>query len=285
MNRILSIVLCSVLFSILPANGKVIYTRQDSVKVVSLLKTASKMADNTNWMIYFARQLRGIPYVAHTLDKEKEENLVVNLRELDCTTYVESVVALTECRKKRKYRFQDYCDMLRTIRYENGEVAYAKRLHYFTAWIDSNTRKGIVAKEIQGPNPPFTKVQTIKINYMSAHPNLYAMLKAHPTWVKDIKSLENQYNGRKYRYIPKSIIANTQLFRQTIKDGDILAILTSKDGLDTSHIGIAVWHKDGLHLLNASMVRHKVVEEPWTLPYYMSRHPSQTGIRVIRIAK
>ena len=70
-------------------------------------------------------------------------------------------------------------------------------------------------------------------------------------------------------------------------DEAMLAILDtfsmSKQGLDTSHIGIAVWHADGLHLLNASQIRHKVVEEPMTLAVYMSKHPKQTGIRVIRI--
>ncbi|MBQ2498070.1 MAG: DUF1460 domain-containing protein, partial [Prevotella sp.] len=58
---------------------------------------------------------------------------------------------------------------------------------------------------------------------------------------------------------------------------------TSKKGLDTSHVGIAVWHKDGLHLLNASMIHKKVVEEPMTLKQYMQKHLSQTGIRVVRV--
>lgn len=94
---------------------------------------------------------------------------------------------------------------------------------------------------------------------------------------------ERELSGRKYRYIPKASIRNTSLFRSTIKDGDIIAITTSKKGLDTSHIGIAVWHKDGLHMLNASQIHKKVVEEPMTLYQYMQRHPSQTGIRIIRM--
>ena len=81
------------------------------------------------------------------------------------------------------------------------------------------------------------------------------------------------------------MITNTIQCRNTIKDGDIIAIITSKKGLDTSHIGIAVWHKDGLHMLNASQVRHKVVEEPMLLRTYMAKYPMQTGIRIIRVGK
>jgi len=70
-----------------------------------------------------------------------------------------------------------------------------------------------------------------------------------------------------------------------VKDGDIIAILTSKDGLDTTHIGIAVWHKDGLHLINASALksRKKTVEETMTFKQYMDNQKSSIGIRVIRV--
>jgi len=63
--------------------------------------------------------------------------------------------------------------------------------------------------------------------------------------------------GKKYRYIPKSSLRKRKKLQSVVNDGDIIAILTSKKGLDTSHLGIAVWHDDGLHLLNASFVEEK----------------------------
>jgi hypothetical protein len=69
-----------------------------------------------------------------------------------------------------------------------------------------------------------------------------------------------------------------------VKDGDILALVTKKSGLDVSHVGFAEWGKDGkLHLLNASSIHKKVVLEPMTLYQYIQKHPSVLGIRVIRI--
>lgn len=42
----------------------------------------------------------GKPYVASTLEKEGEEQLVINLLEVDCTTFVEYVTSLVICSVK-----------------------------------------------------------------------------------------------------------------------------------------------------------------------------------------
>lgn len=266
-------------------NAAVCYTKADSIKVMKLLEQGKKLSKDKNIILFYARQLIGVPYVAQTLEVNKQEQLIVNLRQLDCTTYVENVLALTLCTENKKLpTFADFCYYLRMLRYEGGKVDYPTRLHYFTAWISDNTKLGFV-HEIQANSAPFTKVQTLDVDYMSQHIDNYPMLKAHPEWIQAISKMEQQLTGKKFHYIPKAQIANTSLYRKTIKDGDIIAIITSKKGLDTSHIGIAVWHKDGLHMLNASQIRHKVVEEPMPLRTYMSKHSMQIGIRIVRIGK
>lgn len=247
-----------------------------------LIKYAKHDTSPSSLIIALAREFKGVPYVAKTLENDSIENLVINTRQLDCTTYVENVLALYLCIKNQKLTFSDYCSFLKNIRYVGGKVSYPTRQHYFTEWIDENTKDGYV-EEIQSPNPPFTAKQLLKINFMSTHTQFYPMLKNNPELVKPIAKMESRLSGNTYRFIPKASIANTQLFRSTIHDGDIIAIVTSKGGLDTSHIGIAVWHKDGLHMLNASQIHKKVVEEPMTLYQYMQKHPSQTGIRIVRV--
>uniref|UniRef100_UPI00259B81AA N-acetylmuramoyl-L-alanine amidase-like domain-containing protein n=1 Tax=Xylanibacter rodentium TaxID=2736289 RepID=UPI00259B81AA len=83
----------------------------------------------------------------------------------------------------------------------------------------------------------------------------------------------------------KDCVGNNGLMRKAVEDGDIIAITCRKKGLDIAHLGYAVWRNDGLHLLNASMIHHKVVEEPMTLYRYLQKHPSHTGIRIVRINK
>ncbi|WP_315342933.1 N-acetylmuramoyl-L-alanine amidase-like domain-containing protein [Hoylesella oralis] len=264
------------------ASAQIQYTKRDSIIAMNMLHKAISNKQKENLFLFFAREFKGTPYVAQTLERNEKEKLIVNLREVDCTTYIEYVLALTLCYQNKKNTFIDFCNYLQHVRYIDGHISYLKRQHYFTIWIEDNCKSGFV-KEIQTPDPPFTKLQTISINYMTVHPDKYPMLVKHREWIDGIAKLEEDYNGKEYRYIPKTAIANTRLFRNTVHDGDILALVTSRKGLDTTHIGIAVWHKDGLHLLHASSIRGKVVEEITTLKTYMQKHPSQIGIRVIRV--
>lgn len=48
-------------------------------------------------MLWFGKKFIGVPYVGGTLDRAEEEKLVINTSELDCTTFVEIVTALTRC--------------------------------------------------------------------------------------------------------------------------------------------------------------------------------------------
>lgn len=261
------------------------YTKSDSMKVVALLNSArkTKIQGQQNCIMFFARKFYGVPYVAKTLEINNKERLVVNLHQLDCTTYVENVVALALCVKNKKYSFEDFCNYLRLIRYEKGvNITYPARLHYFTKWIESNSSAGI-CKEVQSPNPPFSSIQNVYVDYMTKHANLYPMLKDNYAFKEEIRKMERRISGRSYRFIPKSKILNTKLLRQTVHNGDIIVILTNKRGLDTQHLGFASWHTDGLHLINASMIHHKVVEEPKLLFDYLKEHKSMTGIRVVRL--
>lgn len=282
------------LAAVCPAiHAKTVYTRQDSLKVCALLSETRQKAKTTNWMLYFANKFIGTPYVGGTLDKGERENLIVNLRELDCTTLIETVLALNMCAERNETTFDAYCRHLTDIRYINGKVGYDRRQHYFTVWIEENRKQAIIDKvepsaaDLKTGNHPFKATQNLKnVNYMSTHVSSYKMLSAHREWLPGIKTMEQSMEGKSYRYIPKSALkstkANNALLRKYIRTGDILVILTSKKGLDTSHIGMAVWHDDGLHMLNASQIHGKVIDEPKMLYTYMQEHPSQLGIRVIR---
>ncbi len=260
------------------------YQASDSILVTSLLEGAAGLPATANPITYLARELIGVPYVAHTLETNRVERLVVNLREMDCTTYVENVVALYMCVRRGERTFGAFCDHLRSVRYRQGrQPHYLDRLHYFTDWVDDNASMGI-CREIQSPDPPFTSVQEISLGYMSSHPDRYRALRENPGYLPGIRRMEKAFDGKSRRYIPKSLVGDSAMLRGVIMDGDIIATTTSVGGLDVHHLGIAVWHDDGLHMLNASSLRGKVVEESMTLHEYLARQGTMTGIRVIRLA-
>ena len=256
---------------------------KDSINVVGWLNEVRRQPSSTCLPIFFAKKFIGVPYVAQTLEVNDDERLVINTRQLDCTTLVENVVALTLCARNHKYSYNDFLHYIYIIRYRNGKnEGYPSRLHYFTEWIEDNSRKGVVL-ERQSPNPPFVALQTVNLGYMSKHPNSYKALRKNPDFCKDIVVAERMFSGRTYRYIPKSIVRKGTALRQAVNDGDIIAITCNKKGLDIAHVGIAVWKNDGLHLLNASQIHKKVVLEPMLLGDYLYKHPSHTGIRIIKI--
>jgi hypothetical protein len=264
---------------VLGAEAQMTYQRADSIKICQVLRQADKQAST----LWFARQFIGVPYVAHTLEVNDHEQLVVNTRQLDCTTLVETVTALKLCNDRGRRTWADYVRMLTMLRYRQGVLdGYPSRLHYFSDWIRDKVQMQLV-NDIQQPNPPFSAVQTVNVSYMSTHPEAYKALKANAALVPQIRQQEQSLSGLKARYIPKSAVRNTKLLRTTVKDGDIIAITCNKAGLDIAHLGFAVWRKDGLHLLNASMLHKKVVEEPMTLYRYLQKHKTFTGIRILRI--
>ena len=257
------------------------YHRADSIKISQLLQEASRHASPLS----FARQFLGVPYVAHTLEVNDKEQLVVNTRGLDCTTLVETVTALTLCVERGQRSWDDYLNMLRSLRYRDGVLnGYPSRLHYFSDWIVNKEAMGYVT-EVQEPNPPFTAEQVLDINFMSQHPQMYVSLTAHPEQTDMIRQQEEKLTGKTFRFIPKSALLNTRLLRSVIKDGDIIAITCNKKGLDIAHLGFAMWKNDGLHFLHASYLRKKVVEEPQTLYRYLQKQPSHTGIRIVRLKR
>ena len=258
---------------------KFIYTQADSALVVKLLR----MNTGQNDVLFYARQLKGTPYVASTLEVADPEQLVVNLRQLDGTTLVETTLALTLTKRQHSDSFADYCRNLLRLRYFDGHMnGYLSRLHYFSWWMHNNQDMGLI-DEVKLPQQ-YTTFINVQNYYMSVHPDKYKFLKAHPEWVDSIAALEKRYNGPDGRYLTQ---ANTRLPHSklsNVADGDIVAIVTRKAGIDYSHLGFAVWGKDGLlHLLNASSIHHKVVEEPKTLYQYLKEHPSSIGIRLWRL--
>ncbi len=257
-----------------------VYTAADSAKVEQLLAMTPTGSSD---VLFYARQFKGIPYVASTLEVKDPEQLIVNTRELDCTTLVETALALALTHREGGTSFANYCRNLTKIRYRHGEMnGYLSRLHYFTWWMHDNMEKGLL-EEVKD-SVHFNAPITVNNNYMSQHPDKYPMLVKHPEWVDSIRTMERAQNGPDGTYLPESATGLNRQRLSAIHDGDLVAIVTRKAGIDYSHLGFAVWGRDGrLHLLNASSIHHKVVEEPKTLKKYLSEHPSSIGIRLFRL--
>lgn len=225
----------------------------------------------------YAESFLGTPYVASTLDKEMGERLVVNLGELDCTTFVEYVLALAITGYQHTSEFDFFAKNLENIRYRNGQIeGYASRLHYFSDWLYDNEEKKILqnlTKELGGI--PINK----EIHFMSQHPKAYKQL-ANEENIGLIQKAEENLNSREQFYIPQ---AQIKAVEGKLQDGDIIAITTNIEGLDVAHVGFVKLVKGRAHLLHASSELKKVVVSDEPIADYIAKHKKQTGIMVARV--
>lgn len=230
-------------------------------------------------LVAVGKTFLGTPYVAKTLEIGETESLVINLQGLDCTTYIENVLAFSLLLKDGRSDFETFTDKLETIRYKNGKLdGYTSRLHYFSEWIADNEAKGLltnITPKIGG------SIVTKKIDFMSTHRELYPFLKDDDDNFKKIQASENYLNGQEICILPQEQIKASE---HLIQSGDIIALTTSIKGLDITHTGIAIREKDGrIHLLHASTIGEVVVSK-LPLVDYLKKIKNNTGVMVARPA-
>ena len=249
----------------------------DSIRIEKILQCRQKSTAGEQ-IIAIANEFIGEEYAASTLEQGSEEPLFISCSRLDCTTFVELVLAIAKSADDGHSRFSDVCRNLETIRYRNGNNnGYTSRLHYISWWIADSAKTGII-EEITSQISE--EKQLLGLNFMSSHPDSYPLLKENPTLIKEIEQKEKPYRGIEVNYIPKEKVEHTG--HHNIKPGDIIAITTSIPGLDVTHIGLAYYDNGKLCLIHASSGKGKVVKETTSLCNYLARNRHHTGIRVFR---
>jgi len=223
--------------------------------------------------------LRQTPYVAATLELyEDREVCSVNLRGLDCVTFIESSLAFARMLRRGGRTPEALLAEVMFTRYRGGRLTdYVSRLHYLSDWFFDNEHKGVVrltTHELPGATR-FTK----RVNFMSTHPEAYRQLTGNPDLVSKIARVEAEINAREIQYVPREKVAAAQPLLMT---GDIIGVTTTIDGLDCAHSGFCYRDERGmLRLLHASTIQKAVILDE-ELAGYLARVSTHTGIMVAR---
>lgn len=225
-------------------------------------------------VVLVGKEFLGTPYVAHTLEVDTEQ-LVINLRELDCTTYAENCLAIARCIKSGNTTFDNFTNQLQKIRYRNGIIdGYPSRIHYFSDWIYENDKNGYV-KDVSKPISNI--LYPLEVNFMSEHPSSYKQLEDNTAFIEKLQTKEKEISSRKMYFIPKEKLKS---FESKLKEGDIVGLTTSVAGLDVTHVGILLRINGRIHLMHASSKAEEVVISENTLEDYLKGSSSATGIMV-----
>lgn len=227
--------------------------------------------------------LLGKPYVYHTLEVNQTEQLVVNLHEFDCTTFIEVTLALALAEQELPTKYSPsqlepvFRRYLTKLRYRNGLIdGYASRLHYLSDWLRDNERKSIlqdVTREMGGI--PVQK----DVYYMTGAVHKYPPL-ADPAVYKQMAQVQTDISQQPFYFIPKK---NVRALESKFREGDIVMLTAARPGLDMRHVGYATWRGGRLHLLHASSDHKKVVLTQQPLADYLLANKRLSGVRVARI--
>lgn len=219
----------------------------------------------------------GTPFAPRTLEQGDGEKLIINLRQLDCFTFVENTVVLAGLIRTGQTTWPEFTAALQASRYRQGRLdGYAARLHYFSDWIDDNQSQGLLQDiTLALGGIPWRK----EFNFMTAHSNQYPCL-GYPDTYRRLLRVEKTCSARSYHHIPG---ASVPAVSRQIKNGDLIAITTAIAGLDVVHVGLAVHMPRGLHLLHASQRAGKVIISAETVYRYLRQRKSRLGIMVARV--
>ena len=248
-------------------------TPEDSLLAVHLLSDLSTHSADPvpALMVRAGKALEGMPYVAGTLDEPGEE-LRIYLTRTDCIIFVETCLALARTASQGG-DFLAFAKEMQQSRYRGGHVeAYADRLHYTTEWAREGERRGTlkdITLDLGG------EILDRKISYMSSHPDSYPLMDD----VGAIREAEARLNAEPRHYIPKAHVARVL---EDLRSGDIICMVTNVEGLDISHVGMALVENGTVHLLHASTGPMKVVKDSRTLTQYLAARSSVIGIQVLR---
>ena len=278
-----TVIFSSIIFFSLTECHSQVYSEADieicNEKFQLSVKDDLKIQPINNVVVTIGESFLGTDYLAHALEEKGDEQLVINLSGLDCTTLVENSLALSRCVKKNKTTFDDYLQELQFIRYRDGIIdGYPSRLHYYSDWITNNISKNIIEDETKKLGGKPIKFD---LNFMSTHPDSYMQLKENPDLIPIIQKQEEKINSRTYYYIPKEEFESKE---KLIESGEIIAITTTVEGLDIGHIGIAIRMDDGkIHFLHAPNVNTKVqiTEDP--LADYLMKYKRHSGVIVLKV--
>jgi hypothetical protein len=222
-----------------------------------ILAEAFAIADVGQRIAFLSNSFLGLEYQESTLigGEHTPEVFVINLQGVDCLTFIEYIEAM-----RLSKSFSEFRTMLRRVRYESGVVSFSKRNHFFTDWIANNNN---FVRNVTGE---ITARATRKVR------KILNVQEDGTFLLPGIQPIE-----RVIEHIPAEHIDDA-IFH-AMKTGDYVGIYSDLQGLDVSHVGIAIRDGEMVFLRHASSQKkyRKVIDQDFK--EYILNKP---GIIVLR---
>ena len=156
---------------------------------MALMALGMQAQEKENLMVTNGLKYLDVPYVAHTLEVNETEDLVINCDEVDCTTFVEYVLAesLTPI-VDGVVSEGAFADNVIKIRYRNATIdGYTSRLHYIAEWAENGVKNGFLEDVTNDQSTPLNTTRSgFCVNQIL---NLSSCDVSHASWPKSRKDI------------------------------------------------------------------------------------------------
>jgi hypothetical protein len=220
---------------------KIVFGKWTEDKLDHIIRQASELSPLGARIEFLSAQFLGTQYKEDTLigSKDITEELVINLDEVDCFTFLDYVEAMRLSKSLAEFK-----ENLRKVRYRSGNISYKSRNHFFTDWREFNS--GLVEDVTEKIGAG--KSRNIKKALNQKDATAY--------FLPGIPCRE-----REVVYIPSESVDDAVI--ESLRTGDYAGIYSERAGLDVSHAGIIIKnvYRTLLRHASSSAKKRKVVDE------------------------
>jgi len=223
---------------------------QENIQIIELGRwnedrlsaVVSGKPDTTQGQVEFlSGNFLGTPYKGSTLigDINTPEIFTINLKGMDCFTYIDYVEAL-----RLSDTYEEFSPNLKNVRYKRGKVSFQNRNHFFSDWPAQNSKNVMDVTYQVGSGKAIAVEKDLNLKTDGS------------TFLPGIPIVQ-----REFYYIPTSAIDDETLAK--LHTGDYVGMYTEIEGLDVTHTGIVIKKDNGVYLRHASSKKSnkKVVDE------------------------
>lgn len=231
----------------------------------------------------FGMELLGAPYASFTLEiDDRIESPSANFNGMDCWTFFEIALGLARLieRPRRSHTPAGLLAEIEWTRYRGGvcQGGYLDRIHYLDEWFHDNEARDNI-EMITHRLGPAVRLRDRRVDEMTVLWRSYRYLKNDPSLLAGMRHHEARLAAIPFHYIPKERASAAEAGLQS---GDIIGIVTRKQGVFCSHVGLALRDGDGVcRFMHASQTRKMVLLDK-RLSEYLAEFKNHAGFVAAR---
>lgn len=261
-----------------------VHCSEDTVRVNDLLgKLRSSGGSLGDRMAMAAKLLKETPG-DHYYTTDSIAALRINVDSFSPLMFVNTVAALAKASMKSGYTdWRTFAAEFEDISTRRGkDTGYASIMFHTSDWINDNVSRGNV-KELTENFSGGVVARTKSLDEMTRFRQNFPALADSATFEK-VRMNEMGYRTHRIPTLKKETIKKKEILDE-LKNGDVVILVPSRDGIDFYDIGIVEMEDDGPHFIHLSPSEGKITEEEVLTRYFPLMTKYFQGYRIIRMVE